>query len=288
MTARPLGPICWALVLAALAAGSAHAVDLRFRPRVGEEHKYSLLISGRVLSSGVDMEDSAADFRSEGSVRIHYAVKALSETEEQTLVEVRQLDGEATLSAEGETATVALPPFRSVFRFDRQRESEVEDQEGGDPPDSEDMPDEVCGILAELEVGCGMWTEAADCLYLPKEPVEVGATWSHEGKVGDTVHTTEYKLEQLTERSGRKCAKIRAKWRTPYAITDLPGLPEEAESNAEWLRMEGLTTGEVVVFYDYENSLDVYVEGTIGSESKPEAADAGTKMLLNLKISLVE
>lgn len=285
MIARPLGAICWGVLLAALSAGSAQAVDLRFKPKVGEEHRFAFLMSGRMMSSG-DSAD-ASDSRREGSVRIHYALKALSETDEQTVVEVRQLDGEATLSAEGESATVTLSPVKATFGVDRRRQSELEDMEGDDPPESEGMPDAVCGILGEMEVGCGMWMEAADMLYLPKDPVEVGATWTHEQKWehAGTVQTTEYKLEELTEKAGRKCAKIRAKWNTPYSVTDVP---EGNESIAEWLRMEGLTTGEIVFYYDYENSLDVYIEGTMGSETKPEAADASTKMLLNMKISLVE
>jgi hypothetical protein len=149
------------------------------------------------------------------------------------------------------------------------------------------MGDEIFGLPGMFDIGCGMWSDLCDLLILPEKPVKVGATWTHEEKWehADATHVRTYRLEGLTTREGRKCAKIAVSWRMDYSSVPLD---TGDEIMAEMPATEGVSTGQFVWYYDYENSVDVYVEGAKGTESTTPAWGSTTKTLMNVKIIPVE
>jgi len=99
-----------------------------------------------------------------------------------------------------------------------------------------------------------------------------------------------YKLLDLTTHAGRKCAKIRASWR--YEFSDMKmGEEGEGEESAATTG-SGLHTGDYLFYYDYENSVCAYSEGSVGLEmsvAMPSPSGEGTasmKALVNVKTSL--
>jgi hypothetical protein len=54
------------------------------------------------------------------------------------------------------------------------------------------------------------------------------------------------------------------------------------------LAAEGVNTGDLVCYYDYQNSVDVLVEGTVGNETTTLATGSTEKAVMNVKIALVE
>jgi hypothetical protein len=285
--------ICF-LSLAFLVAccGFAHAepIHLRFKPAVGQETKHRLMIAARVESSSQSEEAGSSAERGEAQVSIDFARKVTGEEGEETTVETRQLKGEASVTVEGKETTIALPAFRCVKRFDRRRNQVgLAEEEGGDPPES-DEEGTGCEIVGSLGVGCGMWAEMVEMLTLPAEPVEVGATWKKEQESGprDVSFVLNYKLEELTTRAGRKCAKIRASWRHEFSTEGLSDLADMQPGTTNIVAAEGVTTGDLVCYYDYENSVDVLIEGTLGNESSTVATGSSDKAVMNVKSVLVE
>ena len=278
-----------ALLLACCGFAHAEPIELRFKPKVGQETKHRLMMAARVETASQTEEVSSAE-RGEAQVRIDFARKATGEEEGETTVEIRQLKGEVSVIVEGKETTIALQPFRCVKRFDRRRsEVGLEEHEGGDPPES-DQEGTGCEIVGSLGIGCGMWAEMAEMLTLPAEPVEVRATWKeeHESVPQDEKLVVNYKLEELTSRSGRKCAKIRAAWRHQFSTKGLSNLAEMQPGSVGILAAEGVNTGDLVCYYDYENSVDVLVEGSLGNESTTVATGSTEKAVMNVKIVMVE
>jgi hypothetical protein len=285
--------ICFlSLVFLVACCGFAHAepIELRFKPKVGQETKHRMMIAARVESSSQSEEEGSSAEHGEAQVRIDFARKVTAGEGEETTIETRQLKGEVSVTVEGKETTIALPPFRCVKHFDRRRhEVGLSEDDGGDPPES-DEEGTGCEIVGSLGIGCGMWAEMADMLTLPAEPVEVGATWKHEhvSVAQGEKFVLNYKLEELTTRSGRKCAKIRATWRHQFSSKGLSDLAEMQPGTTNILAAEGVTTGDLVCYYDYENSVDVLVEGTLGNESTTVATGSTDKAVMNVKIALVE
>ena len=286
------GAACFlSLALLIACGGLVHAepIQLRFKPAVGQETKHRLMMAARVETASQTEEGSLAE-RGEAQVRIDFARKVTGEEGEETTIETRQLKGEVSVTVEGAETAIALPPFRTVRHFDRRRNQVgLAEEEGGDPPES-DEESTGCEIVGSLGVGCGMWAEMAEMLTLPAEPVEVGATWTKEHGSGsqDEKSTVNYKLEELTSRSGRKCAKIRASWRHQFSTKGLSDLAEMQPGSVGILAAEGVNTGDLVCYYDYENSVDVLVEGSLGNESTTVATGSTEKAVMNVKIVMVE
>ncbi len=289
MSPRSLG--CWCALLVITVCFPAHAIELRFKPKVGLETKHKLMISARVETASETEEGDSEQQRSEATARIEFTRKALSETDDETLMETRCLSAKVNLKADDKTEEADLGPYRSVVHMNRQHESgEVEEAEGDDPPEAEG--DNTCGTLSSLQLGCGMWASLLEELRLPAEAVEPGAIWKHEGslsEVGDHKIAFTYKLEELTSVSGRKCARIRVTWRNQWQLkeSDLKDLLEE-DTLVGLGDTEGIQTGDLVWLYNYENSVDVLVEGSIGHETTNSAFSSTEKVLMNLKLALVE
>ncbi|MBN1461427.1 MAG: hypothetical protein JXA57_18015 [Armatimonadetes bacterium] len=279
-----------ALFLVLLTGSSAcfgeEAIELRFRPRVGEAHQYRLLIAGRLESSFGDEAEEAE--RGEVTARVEYTTKVVSKAENETLVETRSRLCEAKLSCGDTESTVQMTPFTQVARYDeRHCITDLDEYDGGDVADCDEIPDDICGLPATFEIGCGMWSDVCDLLVLPNKAVKVGATWTHEEEweYADAPHIRAYRLEALTTQQGRKCAKISVSWRTEYS--SIPP-DREDEEGFEMPSTDQLTTGEFMWYYDYENGVDVYVEGAKGTESTTPDWGWTTKMLMNVKIIPIE
>jgi hypothetical protein len=269
----------------------AEPIQLRFKPKVGQESKHRLMIAARIEESGGgDEEDRPSTQRSEATVHIDYAQKATAETDEQTTLETRQLNGQVEVSGEAGNVTINLPAFSTIQRLDRRRQTVgMEDMEGGDPPES-DEDGTGCDIVGSLGVGCGEWAGIPGMLTLPAEPVDVGSTWKRDQNAGvsGASFVINYKLEALTTHSGRKCARIHATWRQQFSTKGLSDLSEMSAGSVGMFAAEGVNTGDLVWYYDYENGVDVSIEGALGNESTTVAFHSTGKAAMNLKIVLVE
>ncbi len=288
MNPRSLG-FCCALVLISVCL-PAHAIELRFKPKVGLETKHKLMVSARVEMPDLTEEGNFEQARGEATAHIEFTRKALSETDDETLMEIRCTSAKASVKSDEVTEEVDLGLYRAVEHVNRQRESgETEEQEGVDPPES---ASEACTTLSGLQLGCGMWASLLEELRLPQEAVEPGATWKHEvaiSEFGDHETTYTYKLEELTTVSGHKCARIRVKWRNQWQLkeSDLKDLVED-DTLVGTGDTKGIQTGDLVWLYDYENSIDFRLEGSIGRETTNSTLGSTEKTLMNIKLVLVE
>ena len=126
-------PVIAALSLILIASSTTcfgeDAVELRFRPKVGEEHRYRLLLAGRLESSfGEDGEERE---RSEMTARVEYTTKVVSQAEHETLVETRAQTCEARLSCGEAESTLQMSPFTQVAHYDaRHCLTEVDEYDG--------------------------------------------------------------------------------------------------------------------------------------------------------------
>jgi hypothetical protein len=149
----------------------------------------------------------------------------------------------------------------------------------------------VTEALGSLDLVGDAWLGLVDVLYLPEGDVAPGATWSHEPleEEEDLPFALEidHRLLELTTYAGRTCAKIAVSWRAPFTDMPFPEAGEAADASAS-----GIFSGEYVVYYDYENCLEVYVEGSVGasiSVAVPEPAVTVTQNhQINVKSKLVE
>jgi hypothetical protein len=95
------------------------------------------------------------------------------------------------------------------------------------------------------------------------------------------------RLLKLTTFQDRKCAKIRTTFSGPMHL-DMSSMGMPAGEDAE---MEATLQGDMLWYYDYESSVYVYGEGTVGidmSFSMPEEMGGAVtvKMVLNIKTGL--
>ncbi|MDH4179370.1 MAG: hypothetical protein OEV33_02585, partial [Armatimonadota bacterium] len=203
----------------------------------------------------------------EATASVDYVEKALSETAETTRVESRWVRGTLTTKANGESHTEELPPGRMVADIDqRKRLAEVVEADFGGGVDSS----------ALMGSGAETWTSFfAQFGQFSEGDIEVGDSWSEKLKIpiapaGSEIEVTvESRLLALTTFQGRKCAKIRASFEGPISLdlSDFGAPSEEAKG-----RLEATFQGDMLWYYDYENSVDVYQE-------------ASTRMEINLSVS---
>jgi hypothetical protein len=265
-----------------------HAVVLRFEPKVGETHRHKLTISGRMT-----MEMMGEEMRVETTAEVDYAEKALSREGDVTQYETELLGGELTMVNEtlgGQTQTIDTPAGRVVAEYDgRGRLVKV-------------VEHEFEGQVSEQPLmGSGPESMATSSHYgsFPEGDVKEGDVWSDtivmplapDGPEVEMEFTSE--LLALTTFQSRKCAKIRTSFSAPLAVdaTDF-GVPASGEDAGG---VEATLQGDVVMYYDYENSLYVYGQGTVGmdmniamAEAEMPGGDMTMKMIMNLKMVMVE
>ncbi len=276
-----VGLAAWLL----LSAGSpAQAIVLRYRPEVNEVTKHKMSMAG---SARVSMEGMGQVMQMELTGSLDYAEKALSETDETTRVETRLLGGTMTAKVSGESHTQPMPTGRTVVDRDRRgrlvKIVEAEFENLATP--------QLMGPGAET------WTNMPNQFgAFPEGDIEVNDSWSEQleiptvpggPEIGMTINS---RLLALTTFQGHKCAKIRSSFEGPIKL-DLSelGTPTEGVEGT----MEATLQGDMLWYYDYENSVHVHYEGAVGMEmnlamSGPDApaGSMSTQVLMDVKMTL--
>lgn len=257
----------------------AHAVALSYAPKVGVTVKHKLAVKGRT-EAGVEGVDQTMRIEMTGVMQ--YSETAVSETQDQVRVETLSAGGKFTVKMGGQTQSQDVPKGKVVADMDRHGRlvKLVSADRGG-----KSSPQDMMG---------GNWANFSDFGTLPEGDVKVGEVWRDEVKIpgGDGEPEINLKLTsrlmQLATFEGRKCAMIRTNFRGPLKFEESG---EEGDSGS----MEAMLQGDVVWHYDYENSVYVEAEGTVGMDMKmamsgPESPGMHmtTKMLMNVKMSLVK
>jgi hypothetical protein len=256
-----------------MACAPAQAIVLRYQPKVGETAKHKLSISGGMLTSIPGMGQG---MQIEMTGTLDYTEAALSETAETTRVETRLLGGPATTKMAGHSETGQMPTGRIVADIDRR----------GHP---------VRVVVKEIG-GRTMMPESAETwgkqFNFPEGNVEVNDSWSDTVKIPsapqgpEVTLTLKSQLLDLTTYQNRKCAKIRTSFEGPISV-DLSalGVPSQEAKGS----MEATLQGDVISYYDYENSIEVYSEGTIAvvmgfSVEGPEAPPSGLNIQVQMEV----
>ena len=278
------------LVLAAglLAAAClpAHAIVLRYAPKVGEVTKHRASMAGRMET---EMAGMGPAMRVEMTMSMEYSEKAVSATEETTRVETRLLGGNATMKMNGESHTEGLPSGRMVADMDRRGRvvRVVEADFGGE---------EMAQAMAPGSDAFPNWSQFA---AFPEGDVEVDDSWTDELEIPTAPEGPELKLTftsrllALTTFQDRKCAKLRSSFEGPMKF-DMSDVNVPGGQGGEG-SMEATLQGDMLWYYDYENSVYVYGEGSIGMDmtmSMPmpegESGSMTTKMVMNVKTTLAK
>jgi len=265
----------------------AHAVVLRYEPEVGSVQRHKVSMAGRMEST---VEGVGQTMRVEMTSEMTYSEKALSKTDETTTVETELLGGTTTMDMGGQTQTMKMPTGKIVAEMDRRgRMFELVETNmmGGEAAES------IMGSGAETMPN---WSQFS---AFPENDVKVGDTWSDTISVptepgGPSIELTfESELIALTTFQDRKCAKMKTSFSGPIEMVmdEMSATGDEGGEGS----LDATLSGDLVWYYDYENSVYVYAEGTIGMEMHMVMAvpnmSNGTmtsKMLMNMKVSLMQ
>ena len=274
-------------VLALAVCVPAHAVVLRFRPKVGAVHRHKATMAGRMETT---MEGMGQTMRAEMAIDMEYSEKALSQTEDVTRLETELLGGKGEVTLNQQTQTMDMPTAKMVADLDPQ--GRVVKLIEADMPESA-MSEQLMGKGAESFPN---WSQFS---AFPEGDVSEGDAWSDTISIPTTPGgpememTFQSKLIALTTFQSRKCAKIRTSFSAPVDL-DLAELSAGEEEEAEGA-MTATLQGDLLWYYDYENSVYVYGEGTIGMDMKMSMQIPNvpggmmtTKMVMNLKTTLVQ
>jgi hypothetical protein len=259
----------------------AHAIMLRYAPKVGEVHKSKASMAGKVESSMAAMGQSA---RIEMTMEMDYAEKIVSQTDEVTRVETELLGGTVVTKMTQpmqQTQTMDMPTGRMVVDLDR-RGQVVEMVEA-------DMPGADMSQLGGQ--GAESFPNWSQYSAFPEEDIAEGHEWTATLEIptapdGPTMELElSSKLVALTTFQDRKCAKIRTQFSGPI------NMDASQTSGVEGGEMTGTLQGDLLWYYDYESSVYVYGEGTMGMDMHMDMGDMGSmtmKMLMNIKTRLSE
>ena len=263
----------------------AQAVLLRYHPKVGVATKHKFTMAGRTEVTAPGMPEP---MRMEMETVMHSLTKALSETPDTVKVETRVLESSVNLNVAGQTQTQPIPEMRLVSQMDRRgRTVKVEEADMGD----------LAGAPQMMAGGPETWGNWASFSAFPEKDVKTGAKWLDElslasipGMQGMIVKSTS-ELLALTTFQGRKCAKIRTVFEAPLNL-DLSAMAGPGEEEVEG-STEGLMNGDLLWYYDYENSVYAYAEGTMGltmsmNMGGPMGGSGTTKVVMNMKMTLVQ
>jgi len=275
----------WLAVLAlcgwAAVALPAHAVVLRYTPKVGAVAKHKVTVAGRMQA---DMEGAGETMRMEMDGWVEYTESALSETADTVRIETRLTAGKMTMKMGEESQSEEMPTGRMVADMDRRGRlvKMVEADFGGE-----------VGAADFMSGGMGNWSSFSAFSAFPEGDVKVDDTWSDEVRLPsfeggpEIALSANSRLLELGTYGGRHCAKVRTYVKGPMKFS-MPGMEGIAE------QMEATLQGTVVWYYDYENSVYVSGEGSLGMEmtmgmAPPDMPEMQmtTKMLINFKLSLV-
>ncbi len=269
--------------LTIIACMPAHAIVLTYAPRVGEVHKQKIMMSGAMETSSPMLGDA---MRGQMSLDTDFTEKALSQTDTTTRMQTEIVGGKIAVSMAGQSQTMDMPTGRMVADMDRRNRvvKWVEVHMSSAPGKSMMGP------------GSENFTNWSQFGAFPEGDVDVNDTWSGTMSIPASEGTPaiamdyECKLLELAEFKGHKCAKIHTSFHGPFSmdLSQTQGMPAGAEGT-----MEATIQGDMTWHYDYENSVYVYGEGTVGMDMKMTMSGAGmpatnmtTKMKMNLKTAL--
>ncbi|HUU55181.1 MAG TPA: hypothetical protein VMY87_09720 [Armatimonadota bacterium] len=265
----------------------AHAIVLRFRPKVGSVQRHKASMAGRMESS---MEGMGNTMRAEMTIEMDYSEKVVSQTDEATRLEAELLGGKAEITFNQQTQTMDMPTAKMVADLDAR--GRVVKLIEADMPDAK-VSDQLLGKGAESFPN---WSQFS---AFPEGDVSEGDAWSDTISIpvapdGPELELTfESKLLALTTFQSRECAKIRTSFSAPVEV-DLAEFNEEAEDEGAGA-MTATLQGDILWYYDHENSVYVYGEGTIGMDMKMSVempnipgGTMATKMVMNLKTTLAQ
>lgn len=266
----------------------AEAVVLRYRPKVDSVQRHKATMAGRMETT---IEGMGQTMRAEVSMDMEYSEKALSQTEKATRVETELLGGKILVTFNQQTQTMDMPTAKMVADMDSQgRVIELVESKVSDDQMSQQL---LMGSGAESFPN---WSQFS---AFPEGDVKEGDEWSDTISLPTTPGgpememTFQSKLIALTTFQSRKCAKMRTSFSAPINL-DLAELSEGEDEDVGGA-MTATLQGDLLWYYDYENSTYVYGEGTVGMDMKmaidmPNApgGTATTKMVMNLKTTLVQ
>ncbi len=277
-----------ASILALALCVPAHAIVLRYRPEVGSVQRHKASMAGRMESS---MEGMGQTMRAEMTVELEYSEKALSQTGETTQMETELLGGKAEVKFNQQTQTVDMPTGKMVADLDSR--GRVVKLVEADLP-GEGSSDPFMGQGAESFPN---WSQFS---AFPEGDVSEGDSWSDTISVPTEPGGPEMEISfnsrllALTTFQDRKCAKIHTTFSAPMDL-DLAELSGGEEGEEAEGAMTGALQGDLLWYYDYEKSVYVYGEGTIGMDMTMSVQAPNmpggtmtTKMLMNLKTTLVQ
>jgi hypothetical protein len=268
--------------VALLAGARADAIVLRYEPKEGSVRKYKASMAGRMQTSMGEIGDG---LQMEMTVEQRYEEKVLARTENGVKAETKLVSGEVTVDVNGQSQTIATPAGRVVTEMD----------DRGRVLKLVEVDFESATGLSQFGGGSGEnfpnWSQFG---AFPEGDVEVGDSWTDTLSVptpsgGMSLELTfTSRLLKLEARKGHQCAKIQTSFEGPMKFD----LPEGAGAEAS---LEATLGGEMLWYYDYENSVYVYGEGAIEMSmtmSMPMPGDAGgemtTKARMNIKTAVVE
>lgn len=264
----------------------AHAIVLRYRPEVDQVTKHKMTMAGRMEMS---VEGMGQLMQMEITGTLNYAEKALSATAEATQVETRLTGGTMTAKGGGQSQTQDMPTGRMVADIDprgRVLKMVSAEFEGED------------AMAQGMGPGADTWsTMPAQFGAFPEGDINVDDTWAEELKIPtspdgpEMTMNLESQLLALTTFQGRKCAKVRTSFEGPMNLdmADFGGAAGGVEG-----AMDAMLQGDMLWYYDYENSIYVYGEGAVGMDMNISVAGADmpggmtAQMLMNVKMSLAE
>jgi hypothetical protein len=265
----------------------AHAIVLRYAPKVGEVHRYEVTAAG---AFEMTIEALGQTSRTESGAEVQCEQRALSQTGDVTRLQTDLLGGKSTTKCDDQTESGEAPSGKVVVEVDRRaRVTRLVEMN----LEGKDASQEV-GPWAEF---LSKWSQ---CCALPEGDVEVGDTWADTftnslPAGGPRIKVSiKSQLLDVTTFQGRQCAKIRTTFSGPVEL--------EGEDMGPFGSV-GPTTGKLEAdltwYYDYANSIFVGGEGSGGLEMSrflegilgpgmPNRTGVSTKMQTNVKIALAQ
>jgi len=294
MSARRLA-VLMALMLVGGVASAAQAVEMRYDPEIGEVAKHRVMLAGRLTMEADSplMQEFLLD-RAQLLATIEYTSTPTSRSEDATNIDVKMTDSEVTVTTSEGPEKTSLGSAEATMQVDSRLE--VVDAKFTTDEDYTSLSDKAAEAIDTFGIGAAGWWDLIDVLYLPEGDVPVGAEWTYEeepgefgGDEGAPPLVVRYKLLELTTHAGRKCAKISSSFRYEFSDADMSSEDEDGGK----LTATGTVSGEYLSYYDYENSAQVYHEGSTGVDVTVTVAlpdlpgtDVRTKIAMNVKAAL--
>jgi hypothetical protein len=264
----------------------AHAVVLRFKPKVNSIVKHKVTMSGRMEMTN-DMFPEP--MRVQMSMVATERQKVLGETPEGMKVHTTTSGGRVTSSGEGTEGgegSQKIPDTTTVTIVDeRGRVKQVVSSDVGGKGASDPFSNEALMSLANFAT-------------FPEGDVKPDDTWSDQlnipgsGEMPEMDLSVNSRLLELLTYQGRQCAKVRTSFKGPmsFDMSQMPGVPEGMSG-----AMEATLQGTFTQYYDYVNSIWVGGDGqmTMSMTMNMSAQGANTgpmmmKMVMNMKTQMVK